>query len=1605
MPALSERLPHSVKALLGADTRGSPSQCLAAMVLLEVLAWSRTGDGEGDEREGDPAEADGPGESSRALGAEAQPTEGAAGALAGAPASPGRAGPPAPEQEAPATPGAVRLEQGREQKSSAWRLRLLARSRSSMSGASDGSPLEIVPLFASCSRAMAGCSLLPFVSLLTWASTWSSPGALPFLLGAVLLMHVRAETLPMGFFRPMLLYEVICSVGLYSYNVYWPAFVGEVSAVPKTYTWADWARLQTLMWGRGTTDSAHMVFVLRYTLAVLIFAVATRSVKAKLPQPAGRLASSSQLGTRSSLLETAVAFARPLTVLAALGVALVDGSPSLIGLGYVLWVVALVAVGSSVAFERSGWDVLYGLPAMWRLLLLYSNGVGAALLVWQVIAPADSSLSSLVGLRRSPGSVAQVAWPHLCVALLAWLQVAARRAGVLQPVLFLTSTSAMAWVLWLSGIYVQMMLMFAVVMMPPVKVDSFVYLVLFVCIVALEQINPMSTWRNPFLGAIVGISGVWMPVRYALLMPASQGWLERALPPSMHPETWRAFAFQDGQGMRLSLFLIGLLLVLSSGLRRLYLCGASTSLRGRRPRLRPALRRLIREVARWSMSLLLFAAYFLMLREDALSRVQIVVLVAFLVRGRNWEFAGALISVSSMALLLSQYLFRLLDMGPAEKAFLGLEWDGDGAVRLEVALLLLGIAQRTAQRASHHLRESLGADSDESLGKLYDRRLLRSELAAYGVQLGAVLLLLCAIFANAAWSVVHVLIVVALRFSGSSVRKLEPWRTDRWLRLMAWALGLSLIFRNLCDLWLRYDRIWRLDEERLSNSWVCGVFDGQIRVCADGSADPGCPTQRERCGKAWATWVELNADGTFDIWNFLALYGVCLLRHLCLREIELQGCDTAASEARGDMELGTVSLGAASGEEASQPERSSSVLEERRRPDDEPAPGAGAGCPTADGACSACGELPATAGREEVRPRDRLLPQLVYQSTSLALWLSLAGAAMVTSRTSLFTMGYMVMLFAHVLTAESTQTLKEPFNARLRVLRCIRNFNLLVCVLQVAFQCPTLPCPLMLEMSTADGSALTHFTSPAQCIQLQDQADRRAPGSGLDLLLLLGLRKEDAGLTFDWSRFWNVAVFLAGAAQAAACERWRGELIAALARQTRRFEEREGWYVEHLMTWRRLELSRIDTKHEVLLLKLQALTRYLNEVRAVWSSKREPISDEEKLQHKHEARIFDLCLKSGACQEEVEEALATVNAVALPLLLVDDAIGFNAVRAVNLAVDDGVVSLLEIQELVHLRSISREQEVLKHRALMRRCQKATAEVVAEALEWTPEAVIAAAEEKASDLGSSPRPPGLGEGLRRVATLLMPDAAARRGWLEANARKCGNAIVRAVRWVCQALMNDLLYTRDGDRTLHCHQLQDPLWKLVGKAALSQTLPLLISLMVLQFVIYMSIASAINVSAIVLSLMAFPHPPRYFWKALQVYNLFLIALKMIYQTPLFPSDSTAGHIPAEAILGLLKVMPKGQLAYRSLAGALWGDLLLCVLLFGHWRALRQSGRLGDPELIRARLDEDDHGVASRGGGGNARVRALRGEQARDLPLKKFIFQKSNPNQSTNSGFSST
>jgi len=914
---------------------------------------------------------------------------------------------------------------------------------------------------------------------------------------------------------------------------------------------------------------------------------------------------------------------------------------------------------------------------------------------------------------------------------------------------------------------------------------------------------------------------------------------------------------------------------------------------------------------------------------------------------------------ASKVTLVVQYLygFHMVDLPEDQADYWGLHQEGYYA---EVALLLLGIVQRTVKRASLHLLSStaIAAQLNEQARKR--RRYIRQEAIAYGAQIGATILLLTALVCNSAWSVVYVSAILLYVCSKDSRRSCSACTSNKWLRLFVLLLTLSLAISLAIKAWLPPSVLQKPSVSGIANLLCKAYADSPVQ------GEEGSQTQRFLCGQSWAFWVgymeppEAHGDTTF---TFLAFFSVCIVRHVCLVEMEKQR--KASNSACDSEEAGPI--------------HEEKVEEEG---------------------------LPATV--DESTNKWNALPYLAATWSAVILNTSLALTAMMQPHANILTLGYLFLLVWHTFSSEGVRGGETTLASRLRVNKWIFACNLVVAFSLCLFQCPAVPCPFAVSLQcNEEVCPETFLVSPPLCRELSAKSSISLSGSGKPLTIALqwiGVQKFPEGVSFVWCRFGVFLVFVASLMQDLSFQRWRELFDAALSEQVHIRGLRERWYHEHLLHWRRYELRRIDMKHKVLIVKLQSLMAYIKELRAIWENRRGELTLEERARRARDDRILNLSLKSGHSPQVVEPLLEAFSQEAARasgpferFLAVDatlcspdkeklSAKDKNSLEVAQVEAIDNinccVLEHLQDIQLQRLRRISSKDVSERKTLLLERCA-ATGEAM-----WCSLPEIAAI--LLQDGAVASRHHDCAARLKPSSSQ-SPTVEAEKDSFRKVISGFKDKLLYLTNAAVAGLVDDFLYTSDAVETLQSHRRHDGFLHLMYKAFWSQTLPLLLIASLVHFTIYASVMSGVTICAIVASLMSFPHQHPRFWRMLIYFNMGVVLAKVLYQLPFFPvsvdcsglkEDMEHGlfsgiPVPWESVLGLIKVAPHlqdqevlstelsealRQLEHRdliryTLLGLLWPDLLVCAFLAFHWHALRNSGRLANPARICRRLALDD------------------------------------------------
>lgn len=1408
--------------------------------------------------------------------------------------------------------------------------------------------------------------LLPVASLLLWTVQWPSLVTLPALAGALLFMVLPIQGSTRHLLFVSQIYLSLYAVVLYGYNVYLTCFHPDaVTAVPGQFTWLERLGLQSAFHVGRNPTLCQVRFVLSQSIGLAVLGTSCRCARA--PPPTASAASNPYC---EALVRWTVWLGRPgaigLALFAALGGEASD--LSLVGFGFLLWTLLLAMTGYAAGVADSGWDAFRANAGTWWSLFLWSALAACSLQTWEVIGTRDLEL---IGLRRETSAFKVTLLP-LSAAVLAALQIRAFRCHIRAPKPMIESTSLLAQFLASFGMFAPLVLMFVAVMLPPVSMYAFVLLLLFVAMAAVEQFG-LRTLRRAVLVATGVVSAVQLPVRYLCMLPAFYNWIAKVAPKEEYQFLWDSLALdeEDLTDACRKLILVAILMLFSSCLCRGFEIWespsehlpmeASTS----GPRLMassPLLAAVLRRCGAWSEPLMIFVSFFFLQHPDLLTRLQLLALTAMLVSCRGWSYVGGLVSVTAMASLLVQYFLRFQFIKFSHQEYvhwLGLAWEGR-VVGLEIVRAALGITQHAVQRVAFHCEEA-AAPTPRS----------RKELVAHSALIGATLLLLTTVFSADSYSIVSVCFAATFLASGDAGRLLSAEAANRWLRRMCAVLLLSLLVSWTLLSWLSPPLHTSPTAEDISKWPVCLPFDALHLVDSMGAACAGshCQTQRTRCGTAWISWLRLPgiARGHCTV-EFLALFSICLLRRVCMAQKDSPASSetTGSLNQAGSLSSASPSQGQEEGESASEDS-----------------------------------QLPHICG-------FALKPVRLYTLCTAAVWLALAGSAILQKQANVIAVVYLLLLFSG-LSGGTAET--KP-----ATLKSVRVFNMLVMVVWALYQCPSLPCPFLMQI---DDAGPTGFLSPWQCLALEHTPQLASIGAGRErvtsvVLQSVGLRKETGGLYFSWPNVFNIALFFCASLLATMSARWERELATQFEEDARELQERAASYVQYVQRWRSHELQQVATKHWVLRAKLDDLMRHLDRLRAFWvdqtstlslraqrsnkadsetanSTKEVQPEVSEELHRAWRVRLLDLCLQTGWSQEEIEPVFRKF----AEEVGVCDELGLEkAAEATIQLLETSVVSLMRTRELQVLRRITEEEVQNREAELLERLRQHARGQIAIPV---PNEVTSSSEEDTSSPGqeqpvqeqplhakaaepekvdpeTNPAPASAtlsSEAVPRPVDAEHPPAPAQPSQA-VNTVEQAQELVQRTRPLLEAVIDDLLFYRVGDDTLQAHRKENTWWVLLGKACWSQTFCLLVAAAILQFASYRSVLAFGTMFTIVISRIFFPHAPPKLWRFLQIYNIVTITLKMIYQTPIFCADGSLDFrgcpFPQEmliesswaSIIGLLKVDAAGgtsKLTVDTLQEALQMDVLVGVVLFFHCHVLSQGGRLYSTNDICRQLEEGD------------------------------------------------
>ncbi|CAK9066062.1 unnamed protein product [Durusdinium trenchii] len=669
------------------------------------------------------------------------------------------------------------------------------------------------------------------------------------------------------------------------------------------------------------------------------------------------------------------------------------------------------------------------------------------------------------------------------------------------------------------------------------------------------------------------------------------------------------------------------------------------------------------------------------------------------------------------------------------------------------------------------------------------------------------------VFSADAWSLLTVTVVAAFLASGDAGQGLTPRRAKAWLFLMSAVLVLSLLVSWALQSWLPPKYPAPPGPKEVADWPVCALFDDELQVNFYGEACIYCETQRQRCGKAWISWLRLpGSDRDHNLVQFLSLFLLSLLRRACNQ--------------RGESEVPSTGSGAAA-------------------------------------ACGSGGE----GDDEGEAQKEKERAMWFHNCCAAAMWISLAGAALFQAQANLISVVYIVLLFHSIYTAGVAKTIR----GRVRALQGVRTFNMLVMVIWAFYQCPSLPCGLLLDLAATGASG---FLSPQQCAWLEKNPSSSSYGTGTMravsiLLQSIGLQKVTSTVFFDWTNVLNIALFFSSSFLAVVCSRWDMQISQKIQEDAEELEQRSRFYVAHVKCWRKLELQQVATKHEILRQKLRDLIVHLNSLRAFWANMARPSDEEEEAKERKRAWqdfIQNLCLSSGAAPEQViPELLSFAEAAGVAeqrsevkddrgdVLAVVDCLwtehvppdwanwvlleGLDEKTAALL--EDCILSVMRSKELQHLQRMSPEEVDGCEAELLRKCRA----------ERLPP-------EESQDEPTSQNATSGAE--------LLPQDEAHVVPAEGSSRPSLEELVKRTRPLVEAVIDDLLFCHVGiggqlvDLTIEEHRKKDKsFFSLLGKALWSHAFELVALCAMLQFISYRSVLAFGSVFTVVISQMFFPH----------------------------------------------------------------------------------------------------------------------------------------------------
>eukprot|EP00913_Durusdinium_trenchii_P000749 g699.t1 len=441
-----------------------------------------------------------------------------------------------------------------------------------------------------------------------------------------------------------------------------------------------------------------------------------------------------------------------------------------------------------------------------------------------------------------------------------------------------------------------------------------------------------------------------------------------------------------------------------------------------------------------------------------------------------------------------------------------------------------------------------------------------------------------------------------------------------------------------------------------------------------------------------------------------------------------------------------------------------------------------------------------------------------HNCCAAAMWISLAGAALFQAQANLISVVYIVLLFHSIYTAGVAKTIR----GRVRALQGVRTFNMLVMVIWAFYQCPSLPCGLLLDLAATGASG---FLSPQQCAWLEKNPSSSSYGTGTMravsiLLQSIGLQKVTSTVFFDWTNVLNIALFFSSSFLAVVCSRWDMQISQKIQETPDMLVESAravggsdpGWALVANATATDVRAPtrfsstplEVATKHEILRQKLRDLIVHLNSLRAAGvAEQRSEVKDD---------RGDVLAVVDCLWTEHVPPDWA--NWVLLE--------GLDEKTAALL--EDCILSVMRTKELQHLQRMSPEEVDGCEAELLRKCR-------AERL--PPE--------------ESQDPPN--RALDDEAHVVPAEGSSRPSLEE---------LVKRTRPLVEAVIDDLLFCHVGiggqlvDLTIEEHRKKDKsFFSLLGKALWSHAFELVALCAMLQFISYRSVLAFGSVFTVVIS----------------------------------------------------------------------------------------------------------------------------------------------------------